>query len=66
MWNPGPGRVRAVWQTRPALRTEEFFTLLWGLAQASASGAEMPDPDQAAKMLSEFEDEFRLGRPEPA
>ena len=32
MWNPGPGPARAVWQTRPALRTEGFFELVWGLA----------------------------------
>jgi quercetin dioxygenase-like cupin family protein len=64
MWNPGPGRARAVWQTRPALRTEAFFEMLWGLAQASAGGEEMPDPDRAAAMLSEFADEFRLGRPD--
>ena len=40
--------------------------MLWGLAQASADGEEMPDPDQAASMLSEFADEFRLGRPDAA
>ena len=35
MWNPGPGRARAVWQTRPALKTEAFFEMVWGLAQAA-------------------------------
>jgi quercetin dioxygenase-like cupin family protein len=65
MWNPGPGRTRAVWQTRPALKTEAFFEMVWGLAQASASGEEMPDPDRAAAMFSEYADEFRLGRPDP-
>ena len=45
MWNPGPGRARAVWQTRPALKTEAFFEMVWGLAQAARSGEEMPDPD---------------------
>ena len=63
MWNPGPGRARAAWQTRPALRTEAFFEMVWGLAQASARGEEMPDPDQAAVMFSEYAAEFRLGRP---
>ena len=39
MWNPGPGRARAVWQTRPALKTEAFFEMVWGLAQkANANG----------------------------
>jgi quercetin dioxygenase-like cupin family protein len=65
MWNSGPGRARAVWQTRPALRTEAFFEMVWGLAKASTSGAEMPDPGRAAAMLSEYADEFRLGRPDP-
>ena len=42
MWNPGPGRARAVWQTRPALKTEAFFEMVWGLARASANDEEMP------------------------
>jgi len=25
MWNEGPERARTLWQTRPALRTENFF-----------------------------------------
>jgi mannose-6-phosphate isomerase-like protein (cupin superfamily) len=25
MWNPGEQRARVLWQTRPALRTEEWF-----------------------------------------
>ena len=28
MWNTGPGRARAVWQTRPALKTEAFFEMV--------------------------------------
>lgn len=63
MWNAGATRTRAVWQTRPALKTEAFFEMLWGLAQASARGEEGPDPERAAAMLSEYTDEFRLGRP---
>jgi quercetin dioxygenase-like cupin family protein len=65
MWNPGPGRARAVWQTRPALKTEAFFEMLWGLARAANEG-KTPDPDEAAAMMREYADEFRLGRPEPA
>jgi hypothetical protein len=65
MWNPGPDRARAVWQTRPALRTEAFFELVWGLAQAAKAGDESaPSPDEAAAMMREYSDEFRLGRPE--
>jgi quercetin dioxygenase-like cupin family protein len=64
MWNPGASRARAVWQTRPALRTEAFFELVWGLAQAAHAGDENgPSPDEAAAMMREYSDEFRLGRP---
>jgi mannose-6-phosphate isomerase-like protein (cupin superfamily) len=65
MWNPGPAPARALWQTRPALRTEAFFELVWGLAQAAKTNAEgSPTADEAAAMMREYEDEFRLGRPE--
>jgi quercetin dioxygenase-like cupin family protein len=65
MWNPGPGRTRAVWQTRPALKTEAFFEMVWGLAQATkANDPESPSPDEAAAMMDEYAAEFRLGRPD--
>jgi quercetin dioxygenase-like cupin family protein len=65
MWNPGPGRARAVWQTRPALKTEAFFEMVWGLAQgAKANDKGSPSPDEAAAMMREYADEFRLGRPD--
>jgi len=64
MWNAGPGPARALWQTRPALRTEAFFELVWGLAQAAHSGQESPGPDEVAAMMREYEQEFRLGRPD--
>jgi hypothetical protein len=66
MWNPGPRRARALWQTRPALKTEAFFELVWGLAQAAKGGREPPSPDESAAMMREYADEFRLGRPDPA
>ena len=66
MWNAGSERTHVVWQTRPALKTEAFFEMVWGLAQASVDGEEMPEPGQAAAMLSEYADEFRLGRPDSA
>lgn len=65
MWNPGPAPARAVWQTRPALKTEAFFELVWGLAQAAKENpADSPGGDEVAAMMREYEDEFRLGRPE--
>jgi len=63
MWNPGPGRARAIWQTRPALKTEALFELLWGLAQAAKAGEEGPSADEVAAMMREYEDEYRIGRP---
>ena len=66
MWNAGPASARALWQTRPALRTEGFFELAWGLAQAAHAGREGPSGDEVAGMLREYSDEFRLGRPESA
>jgi mannose-6-phosphate isomerase-like protein (cupin superfamily) len=66
MWNPGPGPARAVWQTRPALKTEAFFELVWGLARATKENpADSPSADEVAAMMREYEGEFRLGRPEP-
>jgi hypothetical protein len=55
-----------LWQTRPALRTEGFFELAWGLAQTAHAGREAPSGDEVAGMLREYSDEFRLGRPDPA
>jgi mannose-6-phosphate isomerase-like protein (cupin superfamily) len=64
MWNPGPGRARAIWQTRPALKTESFFELVWGLARAAKDGADnRPSPDEVAAMMREYENEYHLGRP---
>ena len=65
MWNPGPGPARALWQTRPALRTEGFFELVWGLAQKAHNGEEGPGQDEVAAMMRAYEQEFRLGRPDP-
>ncbi len=31
MWNGREGETRVNWQTRPALKTEEFFETVWGL-----------------------------------
>ena len=64
MWNPGPGRTRALWQTRPALRTEGFFELVWGLARTAHAGEEGPSGDEVAAMMREYADEYRLGHPD--
>jgi quercetin dioxygenase-like cupin family protein len=57
------GRVR--WETRPALRTEELFETLFGLAAdgkvSERSGA--PGVLQVAMILNEYGDVFRLAKP---
>jgi mannose-6-phosphate isomerase-like protein (cupin superfamily) len=54
MWNPGEQRARVIWQTRPALRTEDWFRSIDGLLREGGAG-----PDFGA-LLSEFDDVFRL------
>lgn len=38
MWNPGIAPARARWQTRPALRTEEWFATIDGAQRAGVRG----------------------------
>ena len=64
MWNPGPDVARASWQTMPALRTEEFFEVTWGLAAAGKTNDKgVPGILQSAVLLNEFRDEFRVVKP---
>jgi quercetin dioxygenase-like cupin family protein len=64
MWNEGAAPARLSWQTRPALRTEEFFESFFGLAQdGRVTAAGVPPPLHAAVLLREYRDEFRLTRP---
>jgi quercetin dioxygenase-like cupin family protein len=61
MWNDGPERARTRWETRPALRTEEFFqqtSLVF--RQAHEQGGD-PDGARLAQIVEEFSDEFRIG-----
>ena len=61
MWNGGPERARTRWQTRPALRTEDFFETIVGLG-----GAGKPGALQRAVIASEYRDEFRSTSPPQA
>jgi quercetin dioxygenase-like cupin family protein len=54
MWNAGDEPVVLVWQTRPALRTEEFFETVAKLARGEDAGVD------AARLLDEYADVFRL------
>jgi quercetin dioxygenase-like cupin family protein len=53
----GDQPARVLWQTRPALRTEQFFETAWPL------GA--PGPLTGAALVHRFSDEFRLPFPWP-
>jgi quercetin dioxygenase-like cupin family protein len=64
MWNEGPGVARTRWETRPALRTEDFFETVFRLARGEATGK--PGRLQIAVLASEFRSEFRTTSPPPA
>jgi mannose-6-phosphate isomerase-like protein (cupin superfamily) len=61
MWNSGPGTARAVWRTKPAGRTLEWFKALDGLGRRHPPGrAGIPSPTRLAALLSEYDDVIRL------
>ena len=62
MWNEGQGQARTLWQTRPALRTEDFFEALFRLARSEGG---KPGVLRTAVFASEFRDEFRTTSPGP-
>lgn len=57
--NPHDAPVLALWQTRPALRTAEFFVAM----NRATRGRARPRLWDAAAILTEYADEFRLHRP---
>jgi quercetin dioxygenase-like cupin family protein len=64
MWNGGDEQARVNWQTRPALRSEEFFRTVAALAREgklTTRGAR--DPLAGAAVMQEFRDEFRPASP---
>lgn len=67
MWNAGGEPARAIWQTRPALRTEEWFRSIDALyTEGRVEPDGRPSPLAFGALLSEFRDVFRLGAgPEP-
>jgi mannose-6-phosphate isomerase-like protein (cupin superfamily) len=60
-YNPGDVPTMVVWETRPALRTADFFAAM-GRASRGRARPRLPD---AAAILSEFRDEFELEKPPP-
>jgi mannose-6-phosphate isomerase-like protein (cupin superfamily) len=66
MWNPGEQAARVVWQTRPALRTEEWFRSIDALHREGRVGRKgMPGPLAFGALLDEYDDVFRLAGPGP-
>ena len=59
--NPGDAPVLAIWETRPALRTAEFFVAM----NRATHGRARPRVWDAAAILLEYKDEFELHRPPP-
>ena len=62
IWNRGVEPTRALWQTRPALRTEQWFrTIDRTIRDGRVDGKGMPGPLAFGVYLTEFRDVFRLG-----
>lgn len=59
--NPHDEPAVAVWTTRPALRTADFF---WEMSEA-AKGRAKPGMADAAAILREYPDVFQLASPPP-
>jgi mannose-6-phosphate isomerase-like protein (cupin superfamily) len=63
MWNAGTETATALWRTRPAGRTAEWFRTMERLG---AGGTRKPPALRLAKALTEYSDAFRLViRPKP-
>ena len=67
MWNAGDQRARTRWETRPALRTEDFFESLARLAREGKIDRKgMPNPLQLGVLANAYRAEFRTTKPPPA
>jgi hypothetical protein len=58
VWNPHNEPARVTWETRPALRTEQWFRGVDRVVRAAGGGT--PSPLAFATLLSEYRDCFRL------
>lgn len=66
MWNGGDTETRLLWQTRPALHTDDFFEIMWGLARAGKTNkAGLPNLLHLAVILRQYRHEFRPVKPPP-
>jgi mannose-6-phosphate isomerase-like protein (cupin superfamily) len=60
MWNPGPEPARTLWQTRPALRTEEFFEQTAAVFSEALEQGRGPDGARLGEIVETHSDEFRI------
>ena len=60
MWNEGPEPARTLWQTRPALRTEDFFEQTAAVFSEAREQGRDPDGQKLAEIVQTFSDEFRV------
>ncbi|MGZ5310052.1 MAG: cupin domain-containing protein [Solirubrobacterales bacterium] len=61
IWNPSDAPARVRWQTRPALRTLEWFEAIDGLhREGKVTGAGTPKPAAMVPLLVKYRDVFRL------
>ena len=64
MWNAADRSALVRWTTRPALRTEEFHRIIFGLAEEGLVNDEgVPGLLQVSLLAKEFDNEFRLANP---
>ncbi len=64
MWNAGDSWARVNWQVRPALKTQQFFETVFGLASdGKVNGNGVPNLLQIAVMLREYDAVYRLPSP---
>jgi mannose-6-phosphate isomerase-like protein (cupin superfamily) len=65
MWNQAGSPARALWQTRPAGRTESWFRSIDALHREGRVGKNgMPGPLAYGVFLTEYRDVFRLAAPD--
>jgi quercetin dioxygenase-like cupin family protein len=64
LWNSGTEPARALWQTSPAGRTEQWFRAIDALHREGRVNRDgMPGPLAFGVLLSEYDDVFRLAGP---
>lgn len=57
--NGGDDEASVIWQVRPALKTQQFYETLWGLAaDGKTNQVGMPNLLQIAVMMQDYADEF--------